>query len=93
MSVVVNNFERLKVEYESCPDFYKIFVELKDETTREVDKFILHDGYLFISHKLCILRISLREFLIWKLYVSGLAGHFGNEKTIELSSIDSIGLV
>jgi len=64
MSTAVNGFERLKTEYESCPDFHEIYVELKDGTTREVDGFVLHDGYLFIGRKLCILRTSLREFLV-----------------------------
>ena len=64
-STTVNSFERLKIEYESCPDFHEIYAKLKDETTREVDGFVLHDGYLFIGRKLCIPRISLREFLVW----------------------------
>jgi len=63
MSTVVNSFERLKTEYELCPDFHDIYAELKDGTTREVDGFVLHDVYLFLSRKLCILRIFLREFL------------------------------
>ena len=83
MSTAINGFERLRTEYESYPDFHKIYVELKDGTTREVDGFVLHEGYLFTGRKLCIPRISLREFLIWKLHVGGLVGHFENEKTIE----------
>jgi len=58
-------------------------MELKNETTRKVDEFVLHDGYLFLSRKLCIPRTSLREFLIWELHAGGLAGNFENEKTIE----------
>ena len=83
MSTAVNGFERLKTEYESCPDFHEIYVELKDGTTREVDGFVLYDRYLFLGRKLCIPRTSLREFLVWELHTDGLAGHFGNEKTIE----------
>ena len=30
MSTTVNGFEKLKTEYESCPDFHKIYAELKD---------------------------------------------------------------
>ena len=45
-------------------DFHEIYEELKDETTREVVGFVLHNGYLFIDRKLCIPRISLREFLV-----------------------------
>jgi len=83
MLTAVNGFERLKTEYESCPDFHEIYAELKYGTIREVDRFVLHDGYLFIGRKLCIPRASLREFLVWELHASGLTGHFGNEKTIE----------
>jgi len=74
MSTVVNDFERLKTKYKPCPNFHEIYVELKDGTTREVDGFVLHDGYLSLGCKLCILRISLREFLFWKLCSSGLVG-------------------
>ena len=83
MSTAVNGFEKLKTEYESCPDFREIYKELKDGVTREVDGFVLHDGYLFIGRKLCIPRTSLREFIVWELHAGGLVGHFGNEKTIE----------
>jgi len=54
MSTTVNGFKKLKTEYKSCPDFYEIYVKLKDETTREVDGFVVHDGYLFLGRKLCI---------------------------------------
>ena len=83
MSIIVNDFKRLKTEDESCPDFHEIYAELKAGTTREVNGFVLHDGYLFLGCKLCIPRISLREFFIWELHAGGLAGHFENEKTIE----------
>ena len=66
MLIVVSGFARLIVDYESCPDFHEIYAELKNGATREVDEFILHDGYLFIGHKLRIPRASLREFLIWE---------------------------
>ena len=83
MSTVVSCFERLIADYESYPDFHEMYVELKDGTTREVDEFVLHDGYLFLSRKLCILRTSLREFLLLKLHVGSLAGQFENEKIIK----------
>ena len=54
MSIAVNGFEKMKTEYETCPDFHEIYAELKDGTTREVDGFVLHDGYLFLDRKLCI---------------------------------------
>ena len=58
MSTVVSDFERLIDDYESCPDFQEIYAELKNETTQEVDGFVVHNRYLFISRKLCIPRTS-----------------------------------
>jgi len=83
MTTVISGFERVRTKYESCPDFHEIYAKLKDEITREVDGFVLHDGYLFLSRKICISRTSLREFLVWELHAGGLDGHFGNEKTIK----------
>jgi len=34
-----------KVEYDSCPDFQEIFTLLKSGTTREIDGFLLQDGF------------------------------------------------
>ena len=49
MSTVVNDFEKIKAEYESCPDFCDIYAILIDESTQEVDGYTLHDGYLFLG--------------------------------------------
>jgi len=43
ISTAVNGFERLKTECESCPNFHEIYAELKDGTTQEVNRFLLHD--------------------------------------------------
>jgi len=79
----VTEFERLKEEYESCPNFGKIYVTLRNGSVGERDDFLLQDGYLFKFRKLCILRTSLRDFLSWEMHVGGLAGHFSQNKTIE----------
>jgi len=50
----MKGFERLKNDYESCPDFGKIYIMLRDRLTREMDEFLLHDIYLFKFCKLCI---------------------------------------
>jgi len=63
---VLNNqvvgFERLKAEYESCLDFQEFFTLLKSGTTREIDSFLLKDGYLF-QFASCASLIRLRENL------------------------------
>ena len=63
MSTVVNGFEKIKAEYESCPDFCDIYAILIDGSTQEVDGYTLHDGYLFLGRKLCIPRPPLKNFL------------------------------
>jgi len=64
MTTVISDFERMRTECESCPDFHEIYDELKDGITREVDEFVLHYRYLFLGCKLYIPRTSIREFLI-----------------------------
>ena len=63
MSAKVIGFERLREEYDSCPNFGKIYVTLRDSSVRELDSFLLQDSYLFRFRKLCIPRTSLRDFL------------------------------
>jgi len=64
MSIEVISFEKIKDTYESCLDFENILTVLRDSLTHEVDDFLLQDGYLFRSRKLCISRTSLREFIV-----------------------------
>ena len=64
LSNQVVRFEKIKTEYESCPDFQEIFTLLNSGTTREIDGFLVQDGYLFRFRKLCIPRTSVREFLV-----------------------------
>ena len=59
MSTEVIGFQRLREEYESCPDFGEIYVALRDGSVREMDRFLLHDRYLFMFCKLCIPRTSV----------------------------------
>jgi len=52
ISAEVSGFERLREDYESCPDFREIYTTLWDRPAREMDEFLLHDKYLFRFHKL-----------------------------------------
>ena len=83
MSAEVTGFERLREEYESCPNFREIYVALWDGFVREMDGFPLQDRYLFRFRKLCIPRTSIRDFLSWEVHARDLAGHFGRNKKIE----------
>ena len=46
--------------------------------------FIIRDGMLFKGNQLCIPKSSMRENLIKEKHSGGLAGHFGQDKTITL---------
>ena len=62
MSMMVNDFEKLKTEYESCLDFCDINATLKSRPTRELDGYTLHEGYLFQARK-AFQEPSLKNFL------------------------------
>ena len=49
-----------------------------------MDEFMLQDGYLLRFSVLCIPRMFLKVFLSWEIHDGGLAGHFGQNKTIEV---------
>jgi len=77
-------FEKIKDTYEAYPNFGYIYIVLKDSLTHEINGFLLQDGYLFRSRKLCIPRTSLREFLVWELRDAGLLDIFGETKQLKL---------
>ena len=83
MSVKVIGFERLKDDYESCPDFGELYTNLSNAPRPILNDYTLQDGYLFKANKLCIPRSLVRDFLVWEIHAGGLAGHFGRDKTIE----------
>ena len=84
--VAVNNevtgFERIKNDYESCPDLGEVYKLLTNGLVRERDDYFLLDGYLFKANKQCIPRTSVRDFIIWELHAGGMSGHFGRDKTV-----------
>ena len=67
MSVETTGFERIREEYESCPNFGEIYTLLRDGLARERDDFFLQDGYLFRATQLCIPQGSTRDFIILEL--------------------------
>jgi len=69
MNVEVTRFERLKEKYESCPEFREIYMTLRDKNNFIVDGYHIQKGYLFWDNKLCILKTSVREFLILEIHV------------------------
>ena len=80
----VVSFEGLKDDYSSCPNFGIIFTDISVGQGKEHIDFLLCDGYLYKSVKLCIPHTSLLDILIWELHAGGLAGYFGRDKAIAL---------
>ena len=60
----VRGFERLKDEYPQCPDFGIIYKEFLDNLSPTQGDFLLREGYLLKSVRLCIPRASLGDFLV-----------------------------
>ena len=51
---------------------------------KELEDFFIQEGYLFKQKKMCILKCSLRSWLIQDIHCGGMGGHFGVEKSMEL---------
>jgi hypothetical protein len=51
---------------------------------RTQGEYFMQDAYLFKGKQLCIPIGSMRENIIRELHSSGLAGHFGKDKTLAL---------
>jgi len=87
MQVEVLSFDRLKGTYTPCPDFSIIYSHLSVENRNYHVNFVIHDGFLFRGSKLCIPKLSFRDFLVWEMHAKGLAGHLGKDRTITLVAI------
>jgi hypothetical protein len=81
-------FVALKDLYESDNDFQDIVEHLKNPVVGNMDlnqgEYFMQDGYLFKGKQLCIPIGLMRENIIRDLHSSGLAGHFGKDKTLSL---------
>ena len=76
MSATTIGFEELKHCYDNDADFGDVYsFLLSGSKTIHVDFQIL-EGYLFYKNRLCLLRTSLRDHVIWELHGSGMGGHF-----------------
>ena len=74
--------ENLKDLYPSDTFFGPIFA--KCSSTKGIDDFYLHRGFLFKQNKLCIPESSLRLLLLQESHGGGLMGHFGRNKTYSM---------
>ena len=75
MSLVVSSlhaqipgFDRIKDDYDSCPNFHLLFHEFINKPFTLSNNFFVKNGYLYKGKTLCIPRSSMRFFLITELH-------------------------
>lgn len=77
----VVGFEVIKELYQNDPDFHNIW---SSTCVQPFQQYHMHEGFLFRGKVLCIPQCLLREAIIWEAHDGGLAGHFGQDKTVAL---------
>ena len=63
----VTRFERIKNDYEYCPDFGEVYKRLADGLVREQDDYFLLDSYLFKANN-CVSQGRQLEILSFGKY-------------------------
>jgi hypothetical protein len=71
--------ETIKEQYAFDADFKDVLLQCK--AGRTWNKFVVTDGFVFRSNKLCIPDGSVRMLLLQEAHGGGLMGHFGVKKT------------
>src|SRR3954449_2773543 len=71
--------ETIKDQYVHDPEFKDVLQNCREGRTW--NKFVLNDGFVFRSNKLCIPASSIRLLLLQEAHGGGLMGHFGVKKT------------
>jgi len=82
LEVKVLGLESLKDMYKDDPEFSEPYTHCKDG--KGLEKYHMHDGFLFRANKLCVPNSSVRLLLLQESHGGGLTGHFGQKKTYEL---------
>ncbi|GJX33949.1 gag-pol polyprotein [Tanacetum coccineum] len=77
----VLGFSFIKELYESYPDFGPL---LCSSPNLSKGPYVVQDGFLFQNGRLCIPKGSIQDLLIREAHGDGLAGHFGNTKTLKI---------
>lgn len=73
-------FELIVQLYEKDPYFAKIY---EDCTKGAKEDYFRQEGFLFKAGRLCIPFGSIKELLVREAHGGGLAGHFGEKRTLE----------
>ena len=87
MHVEVVGFDELKNLYPDDADFAEAWKACKEpivvDRTRWLH-YMIQDAMFFKGSNLCIPRSSMRDNLIKEKHSGGMAGHFGQDKTIAI---------
>ena len=87
IKVEVVGFDELNNLHPEDPNFVEAWKACKEivaiDRTKWLD-YLIQDGMLFKGSRLCIPRCSKRENLIKEKQSGGMAGHFGQDKTIAI---------
>ncbi|XP_074278277.1 uncharacterized protein LOC141601870 [Silene latifolia] len=77
-------FEVMKELHKDDPNFFEDW-QIQTEGTRvQGTKLIMQKGFLVHGNKLCVPRGPYRDLLIKEVHSSGLGGHLGVQKTLEI---------
>lgn len=64
LNIEVTRFEKLKEDYDSCPNFGKLYTSLMSDPSKSLLDYILQDGYFFKGIRLCIIWTSVYDFFV-----------------------------
>jgi len=81
LDTCVLTFEHLKSLYATDEDFGELYATYQRHPK---DDFMIQDGHLFNSTRLCIPKSGTRELLIREVHNGLLTGHYGDNKTLSM---------
>src|SRR3954469_13110244 len=79
LDLKIFGLETIKDQYVHDAEFKDVLQNCRE--ARTWNKFVLNDGFVFRSNKLCILASSVRLLLLQEAHGGGLMGNFGVKKT------------
>jgi hypothetical protein len=71
LTMAIMGFEELKRCYPGDLDFGLIHAEVLNRPSSAYPHYTIQDGYLFFKNRLCLPKISAREFVIQELHEEG----------------------
>jgi len=79
LAACVHGFEHLKCLYAEDKGFGELYVKWSKHPKGD---FLVEEGFLFKSTRLCVPKYSAREILSREVHGGSLARHYGESKTL-----------